>query len=162
MELSADLDGVLLEFVVAEANFRGLASDAELRDQVERNAGKRGVGRLVRVLDLPGGPRRTRSGGERRLLRALREHDIDGYEVNARINGYKVDFLWRDLGFVLELDGWDGPSGSVAFERDRLKIATLEAAGLTVMPVTGRQLRDDLDGVLSRLTRAFEFHRQKS
>ena len=161
LELAADVDLVLLEFVVAEASYRRLATDAELRDQVERNPGKPGVRRLRRVLDIPGGPQRTRSSGERRLLRALRENEINGFEVNAKIDGYEVDFLWRDLGFVLELDGWDGHSGSVAFERDRLKVAKLEAAGLTVMPVTGRQLRDDLDGVLDRLRRALAFHREK-
>jgi very-short-patch-repair endonuclease len=161
LELSADLDSMLLEFVVAEANIRRLANDAELRDQVERNAGKRGVRRLGRVLDLPGGPRRTRSPGERRLLRALRGRSIDGYEVNARIHGYEVDFLWRDLGFVLELDGWDGHNGRVAYERDRLKIAILEANGLTVMPVSGRRVRDDLDGVLDHLTRALQHRRLK-
>jgi very-short-patch-repair endonuclease len=162
LELSADLDVMLLEFAVAEANFRRIASDAELRDQVERNAGKRGVRRLGRVLNLPGGPRRTRSPGERHLLHALRDHGIDGYEVNAKIHGYEVDFLWRDLAFVLELDGWDAHNGRVAYERDRLKIAVLEAHGLTVMPVSGRRVRDDLDGVLDLLTRALKHHRSKS
>lgn len=64
------------------------------------NEGKRGVAKLRRVLDLPGGPKRTRSRGE------------------------------------------------------RLKIATLIAQGLSVFPVTGRQLRDDPAGVVDRLTRA--------
>ena len=162
LELAAHLDQELLEFVVAEANYRRLASDPELRSQVECNPGKRGVRRLARVLDIPGGPRRTRSRGERRLLRALRQHEVEGYEMNSKIHGYEVDFLWRDLDFVLELDGWDGHSGRVAFERDRLKIANLEANGLTVMPVSGRRVRDDLDGVLDRLRRALEHHRQKS
>ena len=157
-----DIDLVLLELVVAEASQRRLATDVELRHQVELNPGKRGVRPLRRVLDIPGGPQRTRSGGERHLLRALRENEFNGVEVNAKIHGYEVDFLWRDLGFVLELDGWDGHSGSVAFERDRLKIAKLDAAGLTVMPVTGRQLRDDLDGALDRLRRALAFHREKT
>jgi very-short-patch-repair endonuclease len=159
LELAADLDLVLLESVVAEASYRRLASGIELCDQLERNPGKPGVRQLRRVLDIPGGPQRTRSRGERRLLRALRENEIHGFEVNAKIHGYEVDFLWRDLGFVLEFDGWDGHSGSVAFERDRLKIAKLDAAGLAVMPVTGRQLRDDLDGVLDRLRRALAFRR---
>lgn len=61
-----------LERLVAEANYRGLASEAELSEQLERNPGKRGNRRLRSVLDLPGGPRRTRSPGERALLRLLR------------------------------------------------------------------------------------------
>jgi very-short-patch-repair endonuclease len=148
------VDQEQLESVVAEAEFRRLSSQAELEAQVEGNEGKRGVAKLRRVLELPSGPRRTRSGGERALLRLLRRTGIDGYETNARIHGYELDFLWRDLGVVVELDGWDGHSGRVAFERDRLKVATLTAHGLTVIPVTGRQLRDDPAGVIDRLRRA--------
>ena len=84
-----------LESLVAEANYRRLASEAELRDQVHRNHGRRGVGPLRRILDLPGGPRRTRSPAERQLLRLLRGAGIDGFETNARVHGYEVDFLWR-------------------------------------------------------------------
>lgn len=140
-----------LESLVAEANYRGLASEAELRDQVHRNHGRRGVGPLRRILDLPGGPRRTRSPAERQLLRLLRGAGIDGFETNARIHGYEVDFLWRDQTLVVEIDGWDAHSGRVAFERDRLKAARLQAAGLRVMPITGRQLGRDPAGVLRRL-----------
>lgn len=88
------------------------------------------------------------------MLRLLRERGIDGFETNEEILGYEVDFLWRDLGFVVEVDGWDGHSGRVAFERDRLKWARLEAAGVGVMPITGRQARDDPDGVIERLLAA--------
>jgi very-short-patch-repair endonuclease len=88
------------------------------------------------------------------MLRLLRRAGIGGFETNAWIRGHEVDFLWRDIGVVVELDGWDGHSGRIAFERDRLKIATLIAQGLSVFPVTGRQLRDDPAGVVDRLTRA--------
>jgi very-short-patch-repair endonuclease len=143
-----------LESVVAEASYRGIASEAELRAQVDGNKWSRGVTKLRRVLDLPCGPKRTRSPGEQAMLRTLRRAGIDGFETNVRIHGYEVDFLWRDAGIVVELDGWDGHSGRVAFERDRLKVATLTAHGLTVIPVTGRHLRDDPAGVLHRLTAA--------
>src|SRR5215208_5026593 len=114
--------------------------------------GKRGVATLRRVLDIPGGPKRTRSSGERAMLRLLRRAGMTGFETNARIHGYEVDFLWRGLGVAVELDGWDGHSGRIAFERDRLKVAKLTAHGVTAIPVTGRQLRDDPAGVVDRLT----------
>jgi very-short-patch-repair endonuclease len=141
------------QHVVAEAQYRRLASEAELKAQLEGNEGKRGVAKLRRVLARPGGPQRTRSGGERAMLRLLRRAGITGFECNAWIHGYEVDFLWRDPGVVVELDGWDGHSGRVAFERDRLKAATLSAYGLIVVPVTGRQIRDDQDGVIDRVKR---------
>ena len=121
---------------------------------MEGNQGKRGVVKLRRVLDLPGGPKRTRSRGERALLRLLRRAGIAGFETNARIHGYEVDFLWRDLGVTVEFGGWDGHSGRIAFERDRLKVAKLIAHGLTVIPITGRLLRDDPNGLIDRLERA--------
>lgn len=162
LDLSPLLDEGELERVVAEVEFRGLASVAELKVQVDGNEGKRGVAKLRHVLDLPDGPKRTRSRGERAMLRVLRRVGITGFETNARIHGYEVDFLWRDLGVVVELDGWDSHSGRIAFERDRLKIAKLIAHGLTVIPVTGRHLCDDPDGVVSRLERTLVAARAKS
>jgi very-short-patch-repair endonuclease len=88
------------------------------------------------------------------MLRLLRRAGITGFKTNARIHGYEVDFLWRDLNFAVEVDGHDGHSGRVAFERDRLKWASLQSRGVQVMPVTGRQVRRQPDAVLSRLLRA--------
>jgi very-short-patch-repair endonuclease len=143
-----------LENLVAQAEYRRLASERELRDQIERNPRKPGLRALRAVLDLPGGPRRTNSPGERALLRLLRERGIEGYEVNADIAGYEVDFLWRSERLAVEVDGYDGHSGRVAFERDRLKAATLKANGISTMPVTGRQIRRDPDGAIARLLAA--------
>lgn len=86
----------------------------------------------------------------------LRRSGVTGYETNARIHGYEVDLLWRELGLAVEVDGYDAHSGRVAFERDRLKVASLNAHGVRVMPVTGRQVRNDSAGVLRRLRRALE------
>jgi very-short-patch-repair endonuclease len=154
LDLAASLDEVELEFLVAEAHFRGLAREPELRAVLARYPPRPGTRVLRAVLDLPDGPQRTRSGGERAMLGLLREAGITGFECNARIHGYEVDFLWRQRGLALEVDGWDGHSGRVAFERDRLKAATLSAHGVAVMPVTGRQIRDDPSGVLARLVGA--------
>jgi very-short-patch-repair endonuclease len=162
LDLSLVLAEDELENLVAEAHFRGLASEAELRAQLQGNEGKRGVAKLRRVLDLPGGPKRTRSGGERAMLRLLRRAGISDFETNALVHGYEVDFLWRDAGVVIELDGWDGHSGRAAFERDRLKIARLSANGLTVVPVTGRQLRDDPASVVDRIQRTLAARRLRS
>lgn len=152
--MAALLDERALEHLAAEARFRRLASESELRNQLDRNPGRRGTARLRRVLGLPGGSRRTRSPAERDLLRLLRKNGIEGYETNVRVAGYEVDFCWPDRRFVIEVDGWDGHSGQIAFERDRLKVATLRANGISVMPVTGRQIRRDPDGVIDRIRRA--------
>lgn len=139
------------EALVAEAQFRGLANEDELQQQLARNPGKRGSPRLRRVLSLPGGPRRTRSGGERAFLRLLRNATIGGFETNSRAFGPELDFVWPAERFAVEIDGWAGHSGRVAFKRDRLKIARLAAKGVQVMPITSDQLRDDPVGVIQRL-----------
>lgn len=154
LDLAAMLDTDELEHVVAEAQYRRHATERELREQLERNAGRRGVVALRAILDLPGGPMRTRSPAERRMLHLLRSGGFAGFETNARIHGYEVDVLWRELDFAIEVDGYDAHAGRLAFERDRLKIATLKARGLDVMPVTGRQLRDDPAGVEERIRAA--------
>ncbi|MGH2925032.1 MAG: DUF559 domain-containing protein [Solirubrobacterales bacterium] len=151
LDLAAHVTEQDLERLVAEAAYRKLVSERELRDQLGQSPGKRGTPALRRVLDLPGGPRRTRSPAERQLLRMLRRAGIGGYETNARIHGFEVDVLWRDCDFAVELDGYAAHSGRVAFERDRLKIAKLKARGLDVMPITPRQIRDDSDAVVARL-----------
>jgi very-short-patch-repair endonuclease len=151
LDLAASYEERELEHLVADANYRRLASDAELRSQLERNRGKPGAKTLRNILDLVGGPRRTRSPAEQRMLSLLRRSGITGFETNARVHGYEVDFLWRERKLAVEIDGYDAHSGRVAFERDRLKTATLRAHGIAVMPVTGRQVRDDPEGVLARL-----------
>jgi very-short-patch-repair endonuclease len=154
LELAGSLEHDALETLIAEAHYRRLATDVELRDQIARNPGKRGVRRLREVLDLPGGPRRTRSPAERQLLALLRREHVAGYEMNARVHGYEVDLLWPEAKLVVEVDGYDAHSGRIAFERDRLKASTLTAHGLVVMRVTGRQIRRDPDGVVARILRA--------
>jgi very-short-patch-repair endonuclease len=143
-----------LEGLVAEAHYRHLASETELRAQLERNPRKPGTRALRQVLDLPGGPQRIRSPAEGALLRLLRERRIEGFAANAKVAGYEVDFYFADARLAVEVDGFDAHSGRVAFERDRLKAATLGAAGITVMPVTGRQVRGDPDGVVGRVAAA--------
>jgi very-short-patch-repair endonuclease len=154
LDLSSVIDLEELESVVAEASYRRLASETELTHQVACNEGKRGLANLRHVMGLEGGPQRTRSNGERAMLRLVRRAGMTGYKANVRIHGWEVDLLWRDSGVAVEIDGWDGHSSRVAFERDRLKAATLTSHGLIVIPITGRQLRDDPDGVIDRLRRA--------
>ena len=155
LDLAALIDDAYeLERIVADAAYRRLASERELRDQLQRNPRKRGTAKLRAVLDLSGGPRRTRSSAERALLRLLRESGIGGFETNARVHGYEVDFLWRAQRFAVEVDGWDAHSSRKAFEDDRLKAARLQAHGIAVMRVTGRQILRDPEGVIARLTAA--------
>jgi len=154
LDMSALLNEEDLEQLVAEAHFRRLSSEAELQDQLARNPRKRGTAKLRTVLGLPGGPQRTRSAVERWMLSLLRDSGLTGFKMNRKLHGFEVDVVWPDLRFAIEIDGWDAHSGRTAFERDHLKRATLTAHGITVMPVTGRQVRDDPRGVIDRIVKA--------
>ena len=78
---------------------RGWASEGELKEQVERNPGKRGVPRLRRVRSrLPGGPRRTRSEARASLSTAFaRERRSTATKRTTKAFGPELDFVWEDL-----------------------------------------------------------------
>ena len=63
--------------------------------------------------------------------------------VNVEVAGHEVDALWRDRGLVVELDGYAYHRTRAAFERDRVRDADLQRAGLRVIRVTARRLNDD-------------------
>ena len=67
---------------------------------------------------------------------------------------YELDFLWRAERLVVEVDGYTYHSDPVAFERDRLRDAELQASGYRVMRVTRRQVRDTPEAVIARIRRA--------
>ena len=125
-----------LERLTAEAHYRRLASEGELRDQLDRNPGKRGDARLAtrarptrrpqrdplarRASDAPPAARQT-------AITRLRVQRAD-----LRLRGRPA--LAFDGSFAVEVDGYDAHSGRAAFERDRLKFAPLAAHGVQVMP----------------------------
>ena len=61
LDLAANLTAAELERAIAEAQVRRLVRPRELVDQLERNAGRRGVGALRGALGTPGEPAATRS-----------------------------------------------------------------------------------------------------
>ena len=61
-------------------------------------------------------------------------------EINARLAGYEVDFLWRTQRLVVEVDGFRFHGHRLAFERDREMQQALTAAGYRVSRITWRQL----------------------
>ena len=70
----------------------------------------------------------------------MRSAGLPAPEVNVPVHGHQVDFLWRDQGLVVEVDGFQFHSTREAFERDRRRDAELQRAGLRVLRVTWRQV----------------------
>ena len=68
-----------------------------------------------------------------------------------RLNGYEVDFLWREQQLVVETDGYAFHSTRGSFERDRRKDQELQAAGWRVIRFTWRQVTGEPEAVIAAL-----------
>jgi very-short-patch-repair endonuclease len=85
----------------------------------------------------------TRSELEARFLALLRRHRLPRPEVNVRVEGFVVDFLWRVERLIAELDGWETHRTRSAFEQDRARDNQLRRGGFEVVRFTWRQVSDD-------------------
>jgi len=143
-----------LERALAEAFALRLTTCAAVASLLARHAGRRGARRLHQLLESTSGPALTRSEAEERFLALIRKAQLSGPEVNAELEGYEVDFLWRAERLVVEIDGRAFHSSDRSFENDRLRDARLLSAGVRVMRVTWSQIVQEPEALLVRLTRA--------
>jgi len=143
-----------LEQGVAEARVRRLATDAELRAAIDRAPGRTGGASLKRLLDRESAPGLTRSEAERKLRRLLVAAELPLPQLNARVCGYEVDFLWPLEKLVVEVDGHGFHGHRAAFERDRRRDQRLVAAGYRVIRVTWRQLVGEPLALIARIAQA--------
>jgi very-short-patch-repair endonuclease len=82
--------------------------------------GRRGGAVLARVLaHHRAGSTLTRSDMEERMLALCRRRGLAAPLVNTKVEGYTVDFAWREQRLIAETDGWQAHGTKQAFERDR-------------------------------------------
>jgi very-short-patch-repair endonuclease len=98
--------------------------------------------RLISNDELRANADRTRSELERRFLRLCDRHRLPPPEVNARVDQYEVDFIWREQKVIVETDSWQHHSDRAAFESDRARDARLQSLGFRVVRFTWRQVLD--------------------
>jgi very-short-patch-repair endonuclease len=96
--------------------------------------------------------RLTDSDLERRLLHIVRRVGLPVPETGVWLNGFKVDFYWRELGLVVETDGLRYHRTPSEQARDRRRDQAHTAAGLTPLRFTHAQVRFEADGVAATLT----------
>ena len=140
----ADLAGVVgsreLELAFARAERAGLVSDDSLSEMLHRYRNRAGA-RLVRaVLQRRGGPALTRSEAEDKFLALVRAAALPPPETNVRIGSYEIDFLWRNEGIAVEVDGYRHHSSRSRFESDRHKDTWLLAGGIKVIRLSWQQI----------------------
>jgi very-short-patch-repair endonuclease len=132
-----------LEELLGNALATNLVTTRKLDLAIAECPTRPGVPRLHRILHQEGGPRRTRSWAERRLLVLVRQAGLPVPLTNQMLNGYQVDAVWPEHRLVVEVDGYDFHRGRRAFETGRARDAAHVAAGFRVIRFTADQLRDE-------------------
>jgi very-short-patch-repair endonuclease len=147
-----------VERAINAADRLDLVDPETLRAIVPKLPPRPGMARLRRLLGLDA---LTDTGLERKFLGLVRSAGLPPPETQARVNGYRVDFYWPDLGLVVETDGWryHRTSGQQAIDYRRDHAHT--RGGLTTLRVAESQLRDEpqrvqktLSAVAARLPKA--------
>jgi very-short-patch-repair endonuclease len=118
-----------------------------------RSRGRHGVKLLrVAIAAVEGEPPRVNSDWERAFLDFCEDHGLPKPQLNAIVEGYEVDALWKDQKLIVELDSYSFHRHRTAFEDDRRKDGTLQLAGYIVLRITWRRFETEPEE-LARLLR---------
>ena len=135
-----------LETAINEADKLDLVDPEALRLALDRGVRRPGVAVVRRVLD-----RRTftltDSELERRLLPLARAAGLRKPETQAVVNGFRVDFYWRDIGLVVETDGLRYHRTPAQQGRGHLRDHAHAAAGLAPLRFSHAQVTFEPDYV---------------
>lgn len=154
LDLAGWVSDAELERALAIALRERLLKLDELRHLLDRHPRQPGRARLLALLALDAGPAFLRSKAERLFLELVLSGGLNRPETNVVVCGYEVDFFWRRERLVVEIDGRKYHSHDPSFENDRDRGTALVAAGYRVMRVTWKQMTEERDKVIVRVTRA--------
>ena len=116
--------------------------------------GRRGGGVLASVLAVhAAGSTRTRSELEEMFLALCDNHGLPRPEVNAQVEGYECDFVWREQRLIVETDGATAHGTTRAMKRDPDRDAELMIAGWRVWRLTYERLLREPGAVAEQLIR---------
>lgn len=150
IDLATYLGARALDRAVNEADRLDLIDPEALRRELDRRPGRGGVARLRSLLDRDTF-RLTDSELERRFLTIARDAGLPTPLTGARLNGFKVDFFWPELGLVVETDGLRYHRTAAAQARDRRRDHAHAAAGLTPVRFTHAQIAHERRAVVGVL-----------
>jgi predicted transcriptional regulator of viral defense system len=144
LDLATVLRPRQLERALNEAETMRLWDELSLLDLLRRyprRAGSRAVRAVLAARNA--GARIIRSDLEVAFLEFLDRFGFPGPELNATVEGFEVDAVWREQRVVVELDSRTFHMTAAAFEADRERDRKLQAAGWRTIRITWRQLEDD-------------------
>jgi very-short-patch-repair endonuclease len=150
IDLAARLPPSELEAAINEADKLDLISPEDLRARLGDFSGQPGVAVLRHLLDRHTFTL-TDSELERRFLAIARTAGLAAPLTGERLNGFKVDFFWPDLGLVVETDGLRYHRTPTQQARDRRRDQAHARAGLTTLRFTHAQVSYEPGDVRSTL-----------
>lgn len=138
-----------LERAIDEAHYLGLDLD-----ELAPRPGRRGSGLLSSVLAVhTAGSTRTRSELEELFLAIIDRAGLPRPEVNAEVEGFECDFVFREARLIVETDGGAAHATSRAKKRDPARDARLMEAGWRVWRLPYQQVVENPDRVEADLIR---------
>jgi len=132
------------EQALAAALRLGPSIPGDLAALLARHRNHPGSPVLRRLLELSAAgvsPIFLRSEAEEAFLRLLRRAKLSLPAANETILGFEVDFVWQQLGLVVEIDGRAFHDRPDAFASDRRRDRALAAAGYQVLRFTWEQVK---------------------
>jgi very-short-patch-repair endonuclease len=103
VDLAACLPTEEVEDAVNEADRLDLIRTHRLREALDGESKRPGVGRLKAILDAQTFSR-AQNALERRFLALVRTAGVPRPDTQRRLGRYRVDFFWPELGLVVETD----------------------------------------------------------
>jgi Transcriptional regulator, AbiEi antitoxin/Protein of unknown function (DUF559)/AbiEi antitoxin C-terminal domain len=150
LDLAAVVPRRALERALDQAEILRVFDLNALRDQLARNPGHPGAGKLRSTLARhTAGDAVTESELEELFRAIVDPAGLPRPEVNAPVDPgdggmiIRPDVVWRDAKLAVELDGAKWHLTRTAFETDHDRDLRLKAAGWDVIRLTWRQLHDE-------------------
>jgi len=150
IDIAPRLSPTRLEAAINEADKRDLVNPEQLRSALDRMSPRHGMAALRKVLDCQTFVL-TDSDLERLFLPIARSAGLPLPRTGRRLNGFKVDFYWPDLGLVVETDGLRYHRTPAQQARDRVRDQAHAAGGLTCLRFTHAQIRYGTEHVRATL-----------
>jgi hypothetical protein len=155
LDLAEVLGPRQLQRAVEEAVRLGLFDLGAIHELFERSRGRHGLKPLRAVIArVDAEPPHIRSDWERDFLDFCDDHGLIRPELNAVVEGYEVDALWREQKLIVELDSWGFHRSRAAFESDRARDAVLQLARYRIFRITWLRFDREPDAVADLLSGA--------
>ena len=152
VDLATCADADEIEAAINRADRDDLIHPGPLRAALEDHPRHPGVGALKRILDAHAFSL-TDSVLERRFRPLWRKAGLPPPLTQERVNGYRVDFHWPDLGLVVETDGGRFHRTPIQQTADRRRDQAHTAAGMTPLRFTHAQVAFEPRHVIEVLQR---------